>query len=244
MQPKVSNKLLNVFWPGKCCACLFFLDFMGICELCRHQLTPRRGHKCTVCDLAFKAAGPQHICGRCLDRRPKFDDCRGIFDDSGPAGHMVRNGKYTRWPEAIDVLADEVVRHLPGEFTTDLPKLIIPIPLHRKRLYSRGFSAPAILARSIGRTMGIPVNLKSLTRMRDTVSQTGLNLKERRSNVRGAFSVKDLASRDILLVDDVFTTGATVDEAARVLKQAGAERVRVVCASYVDENREKIPSGF
>ena len=243
-KPKLSNKLLSIFWPGKCCACLFFLDFMGVCELCRHQLTPRQGHKCTVCDLDFKAAGPRHRCGRCLDRTPRFDLCRGVFDDSGPAGRMVRNGKYARWPEAIDVLADEVVQHLPDILTTDSPMLIIPIPLHRKRLYERGFSPPAILARCIGRVLDVPVDFKTLIRVRDTISQTGLNLKERRSNIRGAFSVESLASRDILLVDDVFTTGATVDEAARVLKRAGARRVRVLCATYVDENRAKMPSGF
>ena len=177
-----------------------------------------------------------------MDRTPGYDECRGIFEDAGPAGRIVRNGKYGRWPEAIAFLARQVVNHIPPSFAVDPPCLIIPIPLHRTRLHQRGFSTPAILAKALSCALNVHFDTRGLVRVKKTRSQASLTLKERYSNVRGAFRGRlGLVGADILLVDDVYTTGATLNEASRTLKKVGASRVRALCASYVDENRANMP---
>jgi ComF family protein len=109
--------------------------------------------------------------------------------------------------------------------------LIIPVPLHRERLRWRGFNQAVLLARPLARARGIPLDVDALCRHRPTQPQAGLAAVARRPNMRGAFSVRRreaVAGRSILLVDDVYTTGATVNECARVLRGAGARRVDVL----------------
>lgn len=111
------------------------------------------------------------------------------------------------------------------------PDIILPVPLHPKRLRWRGFNQALVLARVIGRRWQIPVDPFILVRSRETPPQTQLSEKERRKNVRGAFSLnsrKTVKGRIILLVDDVYTSGATVNECSRVLRRAGAKEVYVL----------------
>jgi predicted amidophosphoribosyltransferase len=113
------------------------------------------------------------------------------------------------------------------------PQLVVPVSLHPSRLRSRGFNPAALLARSIARELGAPVDPTALIRVRDTPSQTGLDRSARRRNVRGAFCARPrlLAPPRVWLVDDVVTTGSTVAEAARALRRAGAKSVTAVCAA-------------
>lgn len=110
-------------------------------------------------------------------------------------------------------------------------ELIVPVPLHLTRLRWRGFNQAQLLARPLSRSTGVPIDTHALDRIRPTRAQVGLHEHERRANVRGAFRVYDrarVANRRILLVDDVYTTGATVNECARVLRNAGANSVDVL----------------
>ena len=88
------------------------------------------------------------------------------FEDAGPAGRMIRNGKYGGWPEAIAFLARQVVNHIPPSFAVDPPSLIIPIPLHRTRLHQRGFSTPAILAKVLAHALNVHVDTRGLVRIK------------------------------------------------------------------------------
>lgn len=135
---------------------------------------------------------------------------------------------YGRWlaSAAVDLLED-----------TDL---IVPVPLNRWRLWRRRFNQSALLARALGRETGLPVNMLALTRPRPTRSQIGLTIDQRRRNVSGAFLVPNhkrvvIRGRNILLVDDVMTTGATVDASVRALRRAGATGVNVVTLARVLE---------
>jgi len=122
------------------------------------------------------------------------------------------------------------------EFPFSAVDLIIPVPLHPRRLRERGFNQSLLLARQVGKRRSIPLNFTALHRTRQTQPQTQLSGAERRKNVRGAFEVRQaevVGGKRILLVDDVFTTGATVQECASVLGEAGASEVHVLTLARV-----------
>jgi ComF family protein len=121
-------------------------------------------------------------------------------------------------------LMDDAIR----DSAIDLPGMIIPVPLHGTRLRDRGFNQSRELARYVGKRLGIPLNIQSVSRFKATPPQMGLPAKDRRKNIRGAFAVNGtIEATHVALVDDVVTTGATVGELARVLKLNGVERVDV-----------------
>lgn len=118
------------------------------------------------------------------------------------------------------------------EALNDRPDLILPVPLHPERLRERGFNQSLELARHLGKTLNIPVDTKSCERIKATLPQSGLGKKERKKNVRGAFALRGpLKVRHLVLVDDVITTGNTLEELARLCKKAGVEKVSAWCAA-------------
>jgi ComF family protein len=133
-------------------------------------------------------------------------------------------------PQARRVVLD-LAREAPGRAHLHPADRIVPVPLHPRRLRERGFNPASLLARAVARASGVPIAHGLLGRVVDTASQTGLGAKRRRSNVAGAFACRTGAHlpRVVWLVDDVVTTGATLGEAARTLRQAGVERVIGVC---------------
>jgi ComF family protein len=113
--------------------------------------------------------------------------------------------------------------------------LVLPVPLHQKRLREREFNQSALIGKHIARRLGAPLSVRSLVRNRHTIPQVGLSAQERRKNIRNAFTVSDMnhvRGKRIMLVDDVFTTGATVRECSRVLRKAGAKEVFVITLTH------------
>lgn len=225
---------LSLIWPGQCPGCDASIEPPGFCGTCQLSLSVRAGPQCSVCDRSFAADGPRHRCGRCLDRRPRFDRAWGLFDYTGPVGEALRRGKYGRRPELIEYIGELVGVHVPIPLLEDPPHAVVALPLHRRRLHRRGFSVPELLAWYTARSLGVQRVRSGLRRIRDTPPQAGLDDVARRRNVRDAFLARNALPADLVLVDDVFTTGATVDAATLALRKAGVERVRVVCAAYVD----------
>jgi len=146
----------------------------------------------------------------------------------------LRRGKYGRRPEIIEHIGRLVGIHLPVDLLRRPPMAVVGVPLHRRRVQRRGFSVPHLLAWYAARTLDVRLLRRGFRRIRDTPPQAGLNDSARRRNVRDAFLATKTLPDDVLLVDDVFTTGATVDAAAAALQKAGVQRVRVLCAAYVD----------
>jgi ComF family protein len=125
------------------------------------------------------------------------------------------------------VMAELLLAYIEQEMD-EPPQLLIPVPLHRRRLRDRGYNQALELARPLSRRLGIPLDFKSCRRIRSTEPQSALQVKERRKNVRGAFEIKGkIPARHVALVDDVVTTGNTVAELARLLKRCGVVRVDV-----------------
>jgi len=156
---------------------------------------------------------------------------RSLYVFEGGAREAVHYLKY-RWRTMLGPVLGKALAALVSDMGFS-PELVLPVPLHRRKIRQRGFNQSVVLARHMSRCLGLKLDVSSLARSRHTASQVGLNTRERRRNVAGAFVVRRaqrVAGRAVLLVDDVLTTGATVDECSRVLKEAGAEVAVVTIA--------------
>ena len=177
---------------------------------------------------------PMHRCGDCRERTPRFDQAVAAGRYEGVMANAIQLFKYQGKTNLAGPLAGLLVQPL-----NRLPAVdgLVPVPLDSSRLRERLYNQSLLLCDVLHRKTAIEVIPDGLERIRATVPQTGLSLKERRRNVRRAFSVKRAArikGRRIMLIDDVLTTGATVNECARMLKKAGAKRVTVLTVARVD----------
>lgn len=210
------------------------------CLLCHTLLSPRDAERlvCPVCRNRWRPVRPPW-CERCGQPEPHFGPCRlcpnwpaaltllrsavWLAEGARDAVHAL---KYRSLPRIADDLAAAMARTL---VACDETSVLVPIPLAPKRLRERGYNQSEALADALGRRWGIPVSRRLLTRTRETATQTALTPETRLANVAGAFTPRRRpgVSRDstYVLVDDVFTTGATLAEAARALEQAGARTI-------------------
>jgi ComF family protein len=193
----------------------------SLCDACASEL-PRNDTCCARCALPMESPVP--LCGRCLRRAPPWDSAWAPFRYAWPLDRLEARFKFGGDLAAGRVMAKAWCGSIgPAE----LPQAIVPVPLHRARLRSRGYNQSLELARTLSKSLRLPLLPDVLKRTRVTAAQSELTAVQRRRNVRGAFVArfdKD-APRHMAVLDDVFTTGATLAECARVLKRAGAERV-------------------
>jgi len=210
--------------PARCLLCgTRGVHKAGLCEACASEL-PHNDRCCARCALPLES--PSALCGRCIRRAPPWDSAWAPFRYAWPLDRLEARFKF-----GGDLAAGRVLAHAWCGSTapSELPQAIVPVPLHRARLRSRGYNQSLELAKPLSKSMRIPLLREALQRMRDTAAQSELTAVQRRRNVRGAF----LAHFDsdppqhLAILDDVFTTGATLAECARVLKRAGVKRVDV-----------------
>jgi ComF family protein len=203
----------------------------ALCGGCRRNLPYLPSLCCPSCALpTFDGA----VCGACLKRPPKFDRAFGAFSYAHPIDCLIQKLKYRGRLELVRLLGEGLGDRL---VASPRPHLIVPAPLHAARIKQRGFNQALELAREIGKRLNVPVDAVACTKVRATAPQTDLPYAERAKNVRGAFTCKaDFSGRHVAVLDDVMTTGATLNEISRVLKQAGAMEVSawVVARSIKD----------
>jgi len=238
-----GDSLFTVLFPSDCRLCgvpLVEVSRVPVCSACLNLITRIEGELCYRCGERLLSQhlveGVEQLCGECRSEAPQF--ARGVAYGSYEGGlrDLVHLLKYERVRPAAGVLGRmlaEAIGDLAEGFGQAMP-LVIPVPLHPKKQRERGFNQSELIARAAIKlkpaALALEINTRALFRQRDTASQTGLSREQRQANMRGAFAVvrkEDVAGREILLVDDVCTTGTTVSECARVLRKAGATRVWV-----------------
>lgn len=195
---------------------------IDLCAACIAEL-PRNTHCCERCALPLPISVPQ--CGRCQRKAPPWDAAWAPFRYAWPLDRLETRFKFGR-----DLAAGRALAILwQQEKPQALPQLILPVPLHRRRLSQRGYNQALEMAKPLARVLGVPCRHDVLHRLRHTDAQTGLDAVERRRNLRAAFALREDAvlPAHVAILDDVFTTGTTLSECARVLKRAGVERVDV-----------------
>jgi len=220
------HKALNSLLPPVCVLCGLPSGSICICKACKHDL-PWAGPQCRRCALPLPA-GRDQTCGKCIQNPPPFHRTVSPLQFCFPADQLVRALKFHRQLAEGRVLSHLLCEYITAEGFT-LPDVLIPVPLHGARMIKRGFNQACELSGYASRALGVPQLTSGLRRKRNTPAQSGLNRKQRRNNVRGAFywHGRKKPGRHVALVDDVMTTGTTASECARVLHKAGAQRVDV-----------------
>ncbi|MFZ2995277.1 double zinc ribbon domain-containing protein [Sphingobium sp.] len=212
---------------GFCLTCWSGMEFLG--EPC-----------CARCGVPFEhdmGAGAE--CGACLADPPPFDSARAVLAYGDVARTVALRLKYGRRIGLARLIARQMVRHV-GDVDGD-PPVIVPVPLHRWRLWGRGFNQSALIADHLGRLTGLAVDRHGLQRVRRTQPLRGMNGKARAKAVQGAFALAQghgLKGRRVVLVDDVHTSGATAAACARILRRGGVTDIRLLCWARAMPGRE------
>ncbi len=216
------------FWPASCVLC-GGNDPSGrdLCPPCAGEL-PYAAGACHVCGLGLSQAG---VCGNCLKHPPAYDHTLAVFEYCSPVDRMVQGLKFSGRLYFGRILGQMMAECI-ADRCDKRPDCIVPVPLHARRLRERGFNQAQELARPVAQALGLPLDVHLCQRARSTAPQTGLDAKSRQKNLKGAFTVtRENAYRHVALLDDVMTTGSTMEALAAELKRSGVERVDVwLCA--------------
>ncbi len=212
--------VLHAVLPAPCLFCGGGRARDGICPGCLRDLPGREHSRCTVCAIDLETA---EVCGSCLHQRPAFDRVRAACSYAFPIDAAIQRLKYSPDLTLIAPLAALLADLADGE---PRPQLLVPMPASHARLRSRGFNHATELARVVAGRHGLRLEQDAVTRVRDGLPQASLPWDERARNVRDAFGCRvDLSGMRVVIVDDVMTTGATLEELARTLKRSGAQEV-------------------
>jgi len=228
----VFEALQDLLFPPHCLGCGQRLDHSRpplLCADCDAALALIRSPLCACCGIPF-VSGADHLCGDCLAGRHAFDLARSLLAYRTPAADLILSLKFSGNLTAIATFKALLARTRLLDTLVE-PELILPVPLHADRLRERGFNQALVIAKGCLPKWQKKIVPDLLRRCRPTTAQSLLSGQERRRNLHNVFSLPEpsrVAGAKVLLVDDVYTTGTTVNECSKVLRRAGAERIEVL----------------
>ena len=248
--------MLDFLFPPKCAACDSFISaerVLGFCSQCSRDIHWIKEPICPVCGVSYQAINDEgnslrknsrtvvddklnHPCGNCIRKIYKFDTARASVVYRGKLKETIKRFKFANMPGLSGSLVKIMTFNPLVKAVVSHADLVMPVPLHKKRLKKRGYNQALLLARDLSREFNIGLEEHNLRRTKHTLPQVGLGKKERRKNVKGAFSItrpERVKGKDVLLVDDVFTTGNTLSECAGELKKSGARTVLAITIARV-----------
>jgi ComF family protein len=235
----ILTALSDVIFPPLCpnCGVPAKQGEHGFCPACLSKIKAVTTPLCLCCGIPFaSSAGENHLCADCIASKPPFSRARAIGYFEATLLDAIHRFKYGHHMITGELLGGMMAAYQYPGLSPEQFEIVIPVPLHIQRLRERGFNQSLILARSLADRYSMPLDFTVLKRHIRTAAQVELGRKEREKNVRGAFTVKypdRVAGRRVLLVDDVYTTGSTLRECARVLVGAGAEEVAAITLARV-----------
>lgn len=226
---KILRQIISALYPVRCPVCDRIVDETGemICVACMDKLKLISPPWCMRCGK--KVANGEELCRQCKGKKVFYKRGRALFEYESAALSIYRF-KYGNRREYAMFFGKQMAEYL-GDFLMDIqPDALIPIPLHKKRMRIRGYNQAELLAKCIGENLGIPVRTDLMKREKNTIPQKKLNSEERQNNLKRAFNIveNDVKLEKVVLVDDIYTTGTTVNEAAKVLKESGVKEVYFV----------------
>jgi ComF family protein len=230
-----ARQIVDFALPPRCPACgVVVVEEYRFCLGCWQMLRFLGEPCCARCGLPFEYdQGDGAECGRCLAEPPQYDRLRAAVAYGEVARKVALKLKYSGRPGVARTLAHLMRRHL-----DEAESILVPVPLHRWRIWKRGYNQSALIASALAAPGGLRTELDLLRRVKATPVLRGMGRRERALAVRGAFKVSEegkriLAGRAVTLIDDVYTSGATANACAKALKRAGAERVDIICWARV-----------
>lgn len=230
---KAAKHILDIIYPPRCISCGSGVHENGnICSICWGDINFISDPQCHICGFPFDfQAGEKALCGGCMKDKPYFAKARAVFIYDDASSHMVTSFKYSDRIESRAFYARWMGRV--GAQMLQEADYIVPVPLHYRKLLLRKYNQAALLAIELKKSFGTKMLVNGLVRRKYTISQAGFNRRLRFKNISGVFKINpkfiaDIKDKNILLVDDVITTGATANECAKILLKAGAARVEVL----------------
>lgn len=228
---RLSGKIiLDGIYPKGCVVCGEPLDFdkrtnpERVHKACLEFLKPVEGPLC--CKCGKKISETKTLCADCENTERVFDGAVSVFEYNNALKESIYRFKYKNKREYGEAFAFMIAENHKKIFEYWKPDVVIPVPMHEEKKRVRGYNQAEILARETARILGVSLETDTLIRKNKTVPQKELGIKSRYSNLEGAFeALKPLDKKKVLLVDDIYTTGATFDSCARVLKSKGASKV-------------------
>ena len=233
---RLVEPVLTVVFPSACAACGHLLSQPSRGPLCATCWAAVPRHETPACRCGLPLPPGGSTCGHCRRGRQPLDAGASLGPYEGPLRIALHELKYRGRRRVAGRLAEALLESLSARALVEGSDILVPVPLHPRRLRERGFNQAALLAHELGRRTGRPCGERALVRRKETTPQAGLSAAARRRNVAGAFAVRRralVAGRVVTLVDDVFTTGATAYACARALREAGAREVRLLSIARV-----------
>jgi ComF family protein len=236
---RFRSTLFQFFLPPQCPCCEKFSEEgkPGFCPNCLSQIRWIEPPFCSICGIPFISREVEtHPCGACVTHRKYFTIARALGAFEGSLQEAIHRWKYEGKTYLTPFFADWMAEGLNRHWEPGSLDLLIPVPLHTRRLRERGFNQSLLLVRELSRRTGIPYRKSILQKKKSTIPQVNLSGVEREKELRGTFHVigkEELSGLSVLLIDDVYTTGATVNECSKVLLRGGAKRVDVLTLAHV-----------
>lgn len=242
----IKEQLLNlrdICFPMCCCSCGEMVDSEGLCPKCWKRIKWVSDPRCRICGVPFEL-DISSLCPQCISKPPHFDQAISVFEYDDFSKTMIlkfKHGDATYMGKLLAVWMHRVAAGLTAD-------LIIPVPIHFLKRLKRRYNQTELLAMELERLCGVPQEPRILEKEKQTSPQEGLTRSTRLRNIKGSFGVNPgyarlLVGKKVILVDDVLTTGATVNECARILKKHGAEKVMVLTAARVNLDRVHLSTG-
>ena len=232
--PVNHSKILNMLYPSRCPLCdrLMGSSDRLVCGECIDNITFIKGPVCRKCGRPI-VSSTDAICDECKMRKHIFDCALAPFLYESTVKESLINFKFRHRAEYYYFYATAIIAYAGDRIKAWAPDIIIPVPAHKKREKERGYNQAFLTAREVGRYLEIPVSKDLVQRVKNTKPLKELGYKERLETLDGAFEINrkyDVPQR-VLIVDDILTSGSTLDSMAKLLKSAGAERVYALCIS-------------
>jgi len=230
---RTAKAALSLFYPPHCASCQEATESgVHLCGECEKTIWKICAPFCQRCSQPFEGDVTQElVCSNCTDREVHYDCAVAPYRSRGAVREFIHQFKYSEKLYLRQQLADWLAEGFEdSRIAGQKPWALVPVPLHHVRQRERGFNQAEVLARLLSKKTKVPL-LNALKRIRYTTTQTRLDRADRMENLHGAFQIRqnaEVLNRHLILIDDVFTTGSTVEECSRILRKAGAASIRVL----------------
>lgn len=231
-QHKIKT-IIDLLLPHQCIVCSkpTFSNDLYCCELCFDQL-PFQQNACSVCGQQFNAQSD--TCGQCISNPPEFESCFCAFTYQNPIRELIQSFKYKQQPALATLLGRLLYQEIYDQ-QLELPDALIPVPMHFSRLGERGYNQAQLLATEVGKLSNIKVDNHLIKKTTITPTQASLSRKQRIRSIKGSFvATQNTPYSNVAIIDDVVTTGATISEITKILKEKGVDSIQVWAIAHTN----------